>query len=394
MQELRANTQVIVPIGPFVDKGDGFTPQVDITLGGDEAELLKHGSVTVVDISGATWAAVANCRGYYGLTLTTSHTDTEGMLTVIVQDDSDCLPVRQSFMVLSEAAWDSKYAAKDDGFMDVNIKTVGRADTQETEANNLESACAAWSATRGLAGTALPAAVADAAGGVPISDAGGLALDTILDVAISTRLAPTTAARTLDVAVTGEVGLDFNNIKNATAPHTLTNVTVPVVTTNSDMRGTESAALAATALSTAVWTAARAGALTDWIDGGRLDLLLDGIPTTAEFEARTVGATAASLMNLVYTGLAIPVVVAAYTDDGDFTLTGANLSASDNTHNDQYLVFTAGNNLGVARSITEYTAATKRVQFTGDAGDDDEEFPNTVAVADTGFIIGLSRPYE
>jgi hypothetical protein len=35
----------------------------------------------------------------------------------------------------------------------------------------------AWSATRGLAGTALPNAAADAAGGLPISDAGGLDLD-------------------------------------------------------------------------------------------------------------------------------------------------------------------------------------------------------------------------
>ena len=38
----------------------------------------------------------------------------------------------------------------------------------------------AYSATRGLAGTALPDAVADAAGGLPISDAGGLDLDALL----------------------------------------------------------------------------------------------------------------------------------------------------------------------------------------------------------------------
>lgn len=124
MQHLRANTQVIVTVGPFVDVADGFTPQTDITLGGNEAELLKHGSATVVDIAGATWAAVANCRGYYSLTLTTAHTNTEGMLVVVVQDDSDCLPVKAEFMVLSEAAWDSLYAAKDTGFMDVNVKAV------------------------------------------------------------------------------------------------------------------------------------------------------------------------------------------------------------------------------------------------------------------------------
>jgi len=69
----------------------------------------------------------------------------------------------------------------------------------------------AYSATRGLAGTALPDAVADAAGGVPISDAGGLDIDAKL-------------------ANTNEV------------------------------------------------TTARMGALTDWINGGRLDNLLDAIP--------------------------------------------------------------------------------------------------------------------
>lgn len=38
----------------------------------------------------------------------------------------------------------------------------------------------AYSTTRGLAGTALPNAAADAAGGLPISDAGGLDIDTAL----------------------------------------------------------------------------------------------------------------------------------------------------------------------------------------------------------------------
>lgn len=66
----------------------------------------------------------------------------------------------------------------------------------------------AFSATRGLAGTALPDAVSDGPGGVVISDAGGLDIDSKL-------------------ANTNEV------------------------------------------------TAARMGALTDWLDGGRLDLLLD-----------------------------------------------------------------------------------------------------------------------
>ena len=111
----------------------------------------------------------------------------------------------------------------------------------------------------------------------------------------------TTPANTLDVSATGEAGLDFNNVKDASVAHTLTNITVPTTITVTDrvtadvtyihgvaltetvdgylaaafvklfdvatpvlvasdvMRGTNSAALAATALSTAVWTGTKAG---------------------------------------------------------------------------------------------------------------------------------------
>jgi len=227
---LRANTEVKVVIGPFVDVGDGFTPETGVTLSGaDEAEIMKHNASAVTSISAATWAAIASMDGYYNLTITTSLSDTEGLLTVVVQDDSVCLPVRNTFMVLSEAAWDSMFVAKDDGYMDVNVKAISE-DT--TAADNLESACDNYSATRGLAGTALPAAAADAAGGLPISDDGGLDLDAKL-------------------ASTNEV------------------------------------------------TAARMGALTDWINGGRLDLLLDAIKAVTDAlpdsGALTSLATAANL---------------------------------------------------------------------------------------------------
>jgi len=108
MQILRKSTQVIVRVGPFVDVGDGFTPQTDITLSGNEAELLKDASVEV-DISGRTWAAVTNCRGWYDLTLTIDDTDTVGLLTVVVQDDSDCLPVFRDFQVVGAVPFDELF---------------------------------------------------------------------------------------------------------------------------------------------------------------------------------------------------------------------------------------------------------------------------------------------
>ena len=138
--DLKANTQVIVTIGPFVAVGDGFTPVTTVVLTGggaaDEAELVKHNTTAGVDISTRTWAVLNPVvDGYYNLTLTTADTGVEGNLVVVIQDDSLCLPVRAEFRVLAEAAYDSLYAAKDTGFMDVNVKAVSE-DT--TAADNLE----------------------------------------------------------------------------------------------------------------------------------------------------------------------------------------------------------------------------------------------------------------
>jgi hypothetical protein len=124
-QILRQSTQVIVVVGPFVDVGDGFTPETGITLGAaDEAELLKGNTSSTTDISGATWAAITGCDGWYALTLSTSHTDTVGALTVMVNDDSVCLPVFARFQVIEEAAFDALYAASADPKADINVATI------------------------------------------------------------------------------------------------------------------------------------------------------------------------------------------------------------------------------------------------------------------------------
>jgi hypothetical protein len=74
----------------------------------------------------------------------------------------------------------------------------------------------AYSTTRGLSGTALPAAAADAAGGLAISDAGGLDLDAIKtqtdklghgDYGIDKLVRSTTPANTLAVGATGLVAV-------------------------------------------------------------------------------------------------------------------------------------------------------------------------------------------
>lgn len=69
---------------------------------------------------------------------------------------------------------------------------------------------------------------------ISLSAAGALRVNLLFNV--SARIAddfafPNTTGRGIDVTTTGEVGLDFDNIKDATGAHTLTNITVPLVTT-------------------------------------------------------------------------------------------------------------------------------------------------------------------
>lgn len=111
-QILRQSTEVIVRIGPAVAVGDGFTPVTTLDLStADEAELLKANTTTTTSISGATLAAITGCDGWYGLTLTTSLTDTVGCLDVMVNDDSLMLPIVARFQVVEEAVYDALYAA-------------------------------------------------------------------------------------------------------------------------------------------------------------------------------------------------------------------------------------------------------------------------------------------
>lgn len=136
--------------------------------------------------------------------------------------------------------------------------------------------------------TSLPNAAADAAGGLPISDAGGLDLDTKLantNEITAVRMAtltdwinggrldllldaiPTTAMRGTDSAAT-ETKQD------------IIDTVVDAIRAVTDLLP-DAGALTAIGTDTARLTAVRAAVLTDWINGGRLDLLLDAIPITA-----------------------------------------------------------------------------------------------------------------
>ena len=124
-QVLRQSTQRVVRVGPFVDSLDGVTPETGVTLGAaDQAEALKAAGAATADISGNTFAAIANCGGWYDLTLSTTDTNTVGDLTIVIQDSSVCLAVFAEFTVIEEEPYDDLYTANAVGYL--KPTTAGR----------------------------------------------------------------------------------------------------------------------------------------------------------------------------------------------------------------------------------------------------------------------------
>ncbi len=121
---LKQSTSIDVRLGPFVDVGDGFTPETGVTIAAsDEAEILKANGAATVAMTG-TLAAVSNCDGWYDYTIQTGDVDTVGELVIVMQDDDVYLPVHQRFYVVEEAVYDAMYGASAAG--PLQSTTAGR----------------------------------------------------------------------------------------------------------------------------------------------------------------------------------------------------------------------------------------------------------------------------
>jgi hypothetical protein len=243
--DLRQSTAVTLKIGPYLDETDGKTAETGLTLSQADIRLSKNGG-NMAQKNEAS-ACTHDEIGVYGCPVDTTDTNTLGRLQLF-SHESGALPVWHEYMVLPANVWDALYGSD---MLKVDVHAV---DDDEAAADNLESALDNYSVTRGLAGTALPAAAADAAGGLPVSDAGGLDLDTQIGTDIDAILADTNELQA-DWTNGGRLDLLIDAIK--------------AVTDNLPDSG---------ALSDLATILTDTGELqTDWTNGGRLDLLIDAI---------------------------------------------------------------------------------------------------------------------
>lgn len=175
--------------------------------------------------------------------------------------------------------------------------------------------------------TALPNAAADAVGGLPISDAGGLDLDTKL--ANTNEVTAARMGALTDWINDGRLDLLLDAILLDTGT-TLENRQVTIATNAARL------------------TAVRAAVLTDLIDGGRLDLLIDAIKVVTDLQ-RSVSGT---------------VVVNNPGTDTIFDLTAVTGTLSTNNDSCKNMVITffdISGNIYETRKVTAFVGANGRV---------------------------------
>lgn len=107
MRLLRQSTSVDVPIGPFVDQSDGFTPETALTITQPDIRLKKDGGAWAQKNAAQTLTHEEN--GNYEVTLDATDTNTLGLLRLHV-NETGALPVWDDFMVIPANVWDSLFS--------------------------------------------------------------------------------------------------------------------------------------------------------------------------------------------------------------------------------------------------------------------------------------------
>ena len=104
MIPLRQSTAVVVPMGPFLDKADGFTART--ALSSQAGRIVKVG--TGAGFTATSWSH--DSGGHYLVGLSTAHTDTLGPLRVDFYDAAVHTGVWENFFVLPQAEYDALFA--------------------------------------------------------------------------------------------------------------------------------------------------------------------------------------------------------------------------------------------------------------------------------------------
>ena len=129
MRYLKTNTATVITVGPFLDKTDGFTPEVALTATNEHATLMvdNAGTPTLALDADLTASGGSNDfvhitnddAGYYSLELAAANVNYLGGALLSINYATDHLPVFHEFTILPANVYDSLIPGTD--LLDVNV---------------------------------------------------------------------------------------------------------------------------------------------------------------------------------------------------------------------------------------------------------------------------------
>lgn len=269
---LKQSTAFTFRVGPFLDSTDGVTAETGLTIAQADMQISKTGGAFAQTSASPTTTHDAD--GWYQCPLTTTDTATLGTLTVQIVM-AGALPVWEHFMVVTANVWDT-YCSTDQ--LDVNVTNV--AGTSQTANDNGADINAI------LTDTAVIGALGAGLTGIPWNAAWDAEVQSECADALTAYDPPTRAELTSDIG-----GLDT---KIDTIDGIVDNILVDTGTTLDGKLDTIDGIVDSILVDTGTTLDAAIAVIdgnvdsiladtgelqTDWVNGGRLDLLLDACST-------------------------------------------------------------------------------------------------------------------
>lgn len=109
MPFLRQSTSQVIRFGPALDRTDGVTEEVALTLAQADMRLSKDGGAFAQ--KNAAGNATHDSDGWYSTTLDATDTSTVGELILNVHQPAEMLPIWKTWWVLEEVIYDALYGA-------------------------------------------------------------------------------------------------------------------------------------------------------------------------------------------------------------------------------------------------------------------------------------------
>jgi len=100
---LKQSTAITVPVGPFLDSGDGVTEETGLTIAQADIRLRKNGGTFAQSNNAA--GATHDENGYYGVPLDTTDTNTLGPMRLAIHM-TGAIPVWEDFLVVPANNYD------------------------------------------------------------------------------------------------------------------------------------------------------------------------------------------------------------------------------------------------------------------------------------------------